>query len=53
MLAVLVDFSVQAITEVGPLVLWVLIWSAIYSGLERIFPRLGGSTPERKPQPKA
>jgi hypothetical protein len=42
MLAVLIDFGITALKGAGPLVLWVFIWSAIYAGLERIYPRLGG-----------
>jgi hypothetical protein len=41
-LAKLVEFSIIAVKQVGPLVLWVLVLSAFYAGLERIFPRLGG-----------
>jgi hypothetical protein len=40
--AKLIEFLIIAVRQVGPLLLWVLIFSAIYAGLEQIFPRLGG-----------
>ena len=46
----LVEFSIVAVTQAGLLVLWVLIFSVMYSGLERIFPRLGGPPSSRTGQ---
>jgi hypothetical protein len=40
--AKLIEFSIIVVKQVGPLALWVLIFSAFYAGLEQIFPRLGG-----------
>jgi hypothetical protein len=48
--AKLIEFSVIAVKQVGPLVLWVLIFSAFYAGLEQIFPRLGGAPSSRADQ---
>ena len=40
----LIDFGITAIQKAGPLVIWVFVWSAIYAGLEQMFPWLGGPT---------
>jgi hypothetical protein len=43
----LADFAILAVRQCGPLVLWVLILSTFYAGLERVFPRLGGPPASR------
>lgn len=48
--AKLIEFSIIAMKQVGPLVMWVLIFSAFYAGLEQLFPRLGGSPGSRADQ---
>ena len=41
---IIFDFVIIAAKQFGGLMAWVFIWTVIYAGFERLFPRLAGPT---------